>query len=58
MEKKNNFERCSDGYRIIVDGHTTFPEDICRMLDRLDFLEKERLKLSDNRQSNASHLKI
>lgn len=44
MKKKNRFERCYDGYRIIVDGHTTFPEDICRMLDRLDFLEEKAMK--------------
>jgi hypothetical protein len=49
MKKKNKFKRVKEhGYVIIVDGHTTFPEDICRMLDRLDFLEKERLKRSDN----------
>ena len=36
------------GYRIIIDGHDTFAEDVVRKLERLDYLEKERLKLSDN----------
>lgn len=41
-KKKNTFKRVKEfGYQIIVDGHTTFPEDICTMLDRLDYLEEK-----------------
>jgi hypothetical protein len=44
MENKNTFKKVKEhGYRIIRNGHDTFAEDICRLLDRLDYLEKERL---------------
>ena len=46
--KKNNWRDWSQGYAIIRDGHTMFAEDVCQLLNRLDFLEKERLKLSNN----------
>lgn len=46
--KRNNFGEDVYGYSIIRDGHTMFAEDVCRLLDRLDFLEEERLKLSNN----------
>ena len=48
--KKNKFKLVEvGGYQIIVDGHTTFPKDICRMLDRLDYLEKERLRNTEGK---------
>jgi hypothetical protein len=44
MSNKNTFKKVKEhGYRIIRNGHDTFAEDICRLLDRLDYLEKERL---------------
>ena len=38
-KKKNDWKALEQGYYIIRDGHTMFPEDICTLLDRLDYLE-------------------
>lgn len=37
---KNKFKKVNEcGYQIIIDGHTMFAEDVCRKLDRLDYVE-------------------
>jgi len=47
---KNEFIKCVNGYNIIRDGYIISPEDVCILLYRLDILEKERLKMSNNKQ--------
>jgi hypothetical protein len=40
-DNKNTFKQHADGYQIIIDGHTMFPDDVCRKLNRLDYLEAQ-----------------
>jgi hypothetical protein len=36
-----------EGYKILEDGHTMFPEDVRKRLNRLEYVENEILKLKE-----------
>jgi len=37
-----------EGYKILEDGHTMFPEDVRKRLNRLEYVEEENKKLEKN----------
>jgi hypothetical protein len=44
-------------YAIVIDGHTTFPEDVILKFKRLDYLEKLLKKESDLKQEMLAMIK-